>query len=164
MTVEFKQNTKYHVLWLFLTRKLFFLQHFPFPFQSVRFLKDTPKTNAVSVKSKKASTFHEFARSTNDAWDIDDEEDGGFFTATRSTSVPAQTHATVKAPRRQETNRGTDKEPEPHPGDRQEPGSTEVCQDQRITDGESANGRVVKSSSDIQLNSNSGIHGCVLQL
>uniref|UniRef100_A0A8C4E8Q9 Rab-GAP TBC domain-containing protein n=1 Tax=Dicentrarchus labrax TaxID=13489 RepID=A0A8C4E8Q9_DICLA len=36
-----------------------------------------PKFN--NLKSKKASSFHEFARSTNDAWDIDDEEDEDFL-------------------------------------------------------------------------------------
>ncbi|CAF90892.1 unnamed protein product, partial [Tetraodon nigroviridis] len=35
--------------------------------------KDTSKVN--SLKAKKASSFHEFAHSTNDAWDLDDEED-----------------------------------------------------------------------------------------
>ncbi|KAK3540368.1 hypothetical protein QTP70_030112 [Hemibagrus guttatus] len=120
------------------------------------FLKDTPKTNAVSVKSKKPATFHEFARSTNDAWDIDDEEDIGFFTPlAHSTSVPAQSHSTDKAPSLKVTDRATDKEPEPGPGDRSEPGSADVCRDQLKTDSESANGRVVKSSSDVQLNSNS---------
>lgn len=109
------------------------------------------------MKSKKPATFHEFARSTNDAWDIDDEEDGGFFTPTHSTSVPAQSHSTVKALRLKETNRVTDKEPAPCPGGRLEPASTAVCRDQLRTDGESANGRVVKSSSDVQLNSNSGL-------
>uniref|UniRef100_A0A3B3VC83 TBC1 domain family member 22B n=1 Tax=Poecilia latipinna TaxID=48699 RepID=A0A3B3VC83_9TELE len=39
--------------------------------------KDTkPKFN--NLKSKKACSFHEFACSTNDAWDIDDEEDDNF--------------------------------------------------------------------------------------
>lgn len=126
-------------------------------FQISRFLKDTPKTNAVSVKSKKPSTFHEFARSTNDAWDIDDEEDSGFFTPTHSASARAQSHSAGKTPHLKETNRLTDKEAEPRPGERLEPGSAEVCRDQRKTDSESANGRVVKSSSDVQLNSNSGI-------
>lgn len=134
---------------------------FSLPFQIVRFLKDTPKSNAVSVKSKKPSTFHEFARSTNDAWDIDDVEDSGFFTPTHS--VPVQSHSTVKAPRLKETNRVMDKEPEPRPGDRLEAGSREVCRDQLRSDSESVNGRVVKSSSDVQLNSNSGNH-CVSQI
>uniref|UniRef100_A0A3Q1GZ11 Rab-GAP TBC domain-containing protein n=1 Tax=Anabas testudineus TaxID=64144 RepID=A0A3Q1GZ11_ANATE len=40
--------------------------------------KDTkPKFN--NPKSKKACSFHEFARSTNDAWDIEDEEDEDFL-------------------------------------------------------------------------------------
>lgn len=135
---------------------------FPLPFQIVRLLKDTPKTNAVSVKSKKPSTFHEFARSTNDAWDIDDEEDGGFFTPSHSAPVPAQSHSTVKAPRLKDTNRMVGEEPEPRPGDRLEPGSSEVSRDQRKTDSESANGRVLKSSSDVQLNSHAGINSATM--
>lgn len=110
----------------------------------------------MSAKSKKPSTFHEFARSTNDAWDIDDEDDGGFFTPAHSSSVPAQTHSTVKAPRLKQTNSVTDNEPEPRPADRSEPGSADVCPDQLKTESESVNGRVVKSSSDVQLNSSSG--------
>ncbi|CAL1606876.1 unnamed protein product [Knipowitschia caucasica] len=39
-----------------------------------RYLKET-KLNLNNVRSKKASSFHEFARSTNDAWDIEDEEE-----------------------------------------------------------------------------------------
>ncbi|XP_046727279.1 TBC1 domain family member 22B isoform X2 [Silurus meridionalis] len=119
-----------------------------------RLLKDTPKTNAVSVRSKKPATFHEFARSTNDAWDIDDEEDGGFFTATHSTPVPAQSLPSGEAPRLKEASRLTDTEPEPRPGDRAQPGSTEISQEHLNTDSELCNGRVVKSSSDVQLNSN----------
>nr|XP_061779269.1 TBC1 domain family member 22B-like isoform X1 [Nerophis lumbriciformis] len=41
--------------------------------------KDT-KLKFNNLKSKKTSSFHEFARSTNDAWDIDDDqEDDDFF-------------------------------------------------------------------------------------
>uniref|UniRef100_A0A3B5KX09 Rab-GAP TBC domain-containing protein n=1 Tax=Xiphophorus couchianus TaxID=32473 RepID=A0A3B5KX09_9TELE len=48
-----------------------------------RYPKDTkPKFN--NVKSKKACSFHEFACSTNDAWDIDDEEDNGKFVKSSS--------------------------------------------------------------------------------
>ncbi|XP_072292292.1 TBC1 domain family member 22B-like isoform X2 [Eucyclogobius newberryi] len=39
-----------------------------------RYLKES-KLNLNSLKTKKASSFHEFARSTSDAWDIEDEED-----------------------------------------------------------------------------------------
>uniref|UniRef100_A0A3B4AF50 Rab-GAP TBC domain-containing protein n=1 Tax=Periophthalmus magnuspinnatus TaxID=409849 RepID=A0A3B4AF50_9GOBI len=41
------------------------------------YLKET-KLNLNNVKTKKASSFHEFARSTNDAWDMDDEEEEEF--------------------------------------------------------------------------------------
>ncbi|XP_043103157.1 TBC1 domain family member 22B isoform X4 [Puntigrus tetrazona] len=87
-------------------------------------LKDAPKAGSVNTKSKKPSTFHEFARSTNDAWDIDDEEDD------------------------------EDTEPLPHSLDRQEPISTNPYQDRLDIESGPANGRVVKSSSDAQLNVN----------
>lgn len=47
-----------------------------------RYLKET-KLNLNNLKTKKASSFHEFARSTNDAWDIDDEEDEDFLSMPR---------------------------------------------------------------------------------
>ncbi len=46
-----------------------FSRTYLFPYR----LKDAPKASSVNTKSKNLSTFHEFARSTNDAWDIDDE-------------------------------------------------------------------------------------------
>lgn len=49
-----------------------------------RYLKET-KLNLNNLKTKKASSFHEFARSTNDAWDIDDEEDEDFLCVPRPT-------------------------------------------------------------------------------
>uniref|UniRef100_A0A671U4R0 TBC1 domain family member 22B n=1 Tax=Sparus aurata TaxID=8175 RepID=A0A671U4R0_SPAAU len=54
------------------------------------FPKDTnPKFN--NHKSKKASSFHEFARSTNDAWDIDDEDEEDFLpSGLHSTSTQIQ--------------------------------------------------------------------------
>lgn len=59
-----------------------------------RYPKDTkPKFN--NLKSKKASSFHEFARSTNDAWDIDDEEDEDFlWTPAPTSSLPSGLHST----------------------------------------------------------------------
>uniref|UniRef100_A0AAX7TNT0 Rab-GAP TBC domain-containing protein n=1 Tax=Astatotilapia calliptera TaxID=8154 RepID=A0AAX7TNT0_ASTCA len=56
--------------------------------------KDTkPKFN--NIKTKKASSFHEFARSTNDAWDIDDEEDEEFLgTFNPAVSIPPGLHTT----------------------------------------------------------------------
>lgn len=50
-----------------------------------------PKFN--NLKTKKASSFHEFARSTNDAWDIDDEEDEEFLAP--ASSLPAGLHSAV---------------------------------------------------------------------
>ncbi|XP_043103156.1 TBC1 domain family member 22B isoform X3 [Puntigrus tetrazona] len=99
-------------------------QHPPLDPRRHRPLKDAPKAGSVNTKSKKPSTFHEFARSTNDAWDIDDEEDD------------------------------EDTEPLPHSLDRQEPISTNPYQDRLDIESGPANGRVVKSSSDAQLNVN----------
>lgn len=36
------------------------------------------------MKSKKASSFHEFARNTSDAWDIGDDEDEDFSSSSSS--------------------------------------------------------------------------------
>lgn len=62
------------------TIKLFILFSFSLVlfvcFIYVRYPKDIKFNN---IKSKKASSFHEFACSTNDAWDIDDEKDEGFL-------------------------------------------------------------------------------------
>ncbi|KAI4885341.1 hypothetical protein NFI96_015578 [Prochilodus magdalenae] len=127
---------------------------FLLPFQMFRFLKDTPKTNVANSKSKKPSTFHEFARSTNDAWDIDDEEDKDFFPPALPSSIPAQSHSKPQTPRLSVSIDSTDTEPELQPVNRQEPLNTEACQDQLRIDTGPTNGRVVKSNSDAQLNSN----------
>ncbi|XP_030076703.1 TBC1 domain family member 22B [Microcaecilia unicolor] len=42
------------------------------------FIRDRSKVNALPVKGKKTSSFHEFARSTSDAWDIGDDEEEDF--------------------------------------------------------------------------------------
>lgn len=42
------------------------------------FIKERSKVNALPMKNKKASSFHEFARDTSDAWDIGDDEDEDF--------------------------------------------------------------------------------------
>uniref|UniRef100_A0A672N8T7 TBC1 domain family member 22B n=1 Tax=Sinocyclocheilus grahami TaxID=75366 RepID=A0A672N8T7_SINGR len=89
-------------------------QHPPLDPRRHRPLKDAPKASSVHTKSKKPSTFHEFARSTNDAWDIDDEEDDGMFSLKH----------------------------------------TNPNQDRLDIESGPANGRVVKSSSDAQLNVN----------
>ncbi|CAM9585505.1 unnamed protein product [Bubo scandiacus] len=48
------------------------------PWLTKNFIKDHSKANALPMKSKKASSFHEFACNTSDAWDIGDDEDEDF--------------------------------------------------------------------------------------
>uniref|UniRef100_A0A671MJA4 TBC1 domain family member 22B-like n=1 Tax=Sinocyclocheilus anshuiensis TaxID=1608454 RepID=A0A671MJA4_9TELE len=88
---------------------------------------------SLNTKSKKPSTFHEFARSTNDAWDIDDEEDDGMFSLKQPSSSPVQSRSM------------------PHT---QESISTNLVLDRLDDESGPANGRVIKSCSDAQLNVN----------
>lgn len=121
-----------------------------------RFLKDAPKSNSSqNVKTKKASSFLEFARSTNDAWDIDDEEDEDLLMGPM-TSAPAP-HSQPQVSTFLPSNPESDLEA--HPSDTLGPLRTELCHDQQMTDGRSTNGRVVKSNSDAQLNTSSGMSG-----
>ncbi|XP_030417102.1 TBC1 domain family member 22B isoform X3 [Gopherus evgoodei] len=54
-------------------------QHPPLdPRLTKNFIKERSKGNALPLKNKKASSFHEFARNTSDAWDIGDDEDEDF--------------------------------------------------------------------------------------
>ncbi|XP_070601307.1 TBC1 domain family member 22B isoform X2 [Erythrolamprus reginae] len=54
-------------------------QHPPLdPRLTKNFIKERSKINTLSMKNKKASSFHEFARDTSDAWDIGDDEDEDF--------------------------------------------------------------------------------------
>uniref|UniRef100_A0A3B3YW47 Rab-GAP TBC domain-containing protein n=1 Tax=Poecilia mexicana TaxID=48701 RepID=A0A3B3YW47_9TELE len=100
--------------------------------------KDTkPKFN--NLKSKKACSFHEFACSTNDAWDIDDEEDDNFC-GTPFSQLRHQTGETepvlphILTPPRDEGHNS-----------QRDDGSE--C--------ERVNGKFVKSSSDADLNTTS---------
>lgn len=120
-------------------------------------LKDTPKASSVNTKSKKPATFHEFARSTNDAWDIDDEEDDSMFSLKQYSSSPVQSRSTPQTPRLKLFKSPEDTEPLPRPSDRQEPISTNHDQDRLDVESGPANGRVVKSCSDAQLNVNAGM-------
>ncbi|GLD45613.1 TBC1 domain family member 22B isoform X2 [Lates japonicus] len=121
-----------------------------------RYPKDT-KLKFNNLKSKKASSFHEFARSTNDAWDIDDEEDEDFL----GTPAPASTlssglHST-----------STQNQPlQNQAGDTQNRMSLKLAfpsseaqnlQDvqEDDVDCEHVNGKVVKSNSEAHLNSSS---------
>uniref|UniRef100_A0A673L378 TBC1 domain family member 22B-like n=1 Tax=Sinocyclocheilus rhinocerous TaxID=307959 RepID=A0A673L378_9TELE len=112
------------------------------------------KASSVCTKSKKPSTFHEFARSTNDAWDIDDEEDDGMFSLKQLSSSPVQSRSMPQTPCLKIIKTPEDTEPLPPTLDRQEPISTNPNQDQLDIESGPANGRVVKSSSDAQLNVN----------
>ncbi|RXN12409.1 TBC1 domain family member 22B-like protein [Labeo rohita] len=117
-------------------------------------LKDTPKASSVNTKSKKPSTFHEFARSTNDAWDIDDEEDDGMFSLKQPSSSPVQSRSMPQTPCLKLIKAPEHTEPLPRLLDRQEPISTNPNQDRLDVESGPANGRVVKSCSDAQLNVN----------
>lgn len=119
-----------------------------------RYPKDTkPKFN--NLKSKKASSFHEFARSTNDAWDIDEEEDEDFLSTPAPTlSSPSRHHSTSAQQQIQadDTETGV--------SDRLAPPSTEALDFQDVQEEdaeywEHVNGKVVKSSSDAHLNMSS---------
>ncbi|XP_052460780.1 TBC1 domain family member 22B isoform X2 [Carassius gibelio] len=118
-------------------------------------LKDTPKASSLNTKSKKPSTFHEFARSTNDAWDIDDEEDDGMFSLKQHSSSPVQSRSMPQTPCVKFIKAPEDTESLPRPLDRQESISTNPVQDRLDDKGSPVNGRVVKSCSDAQLSVNS---------
>lgn len=105
-----------------------------------RYLKET-KLNLNNLKSKKASSFHEFARSTNDAWDIDDEEDEDFL------SLPRPTVATCSTNRLDSRGSATDQtiaRSDPQEEDQTDP-LAPGC--------EGYNGAVLKSNSEDSLSS-----------
>ncbi|XP_035500486.1 TBC1 domain family member 22B isoform X2 [Scophthalmus maximus] len=113
--------------------------------------KDTkPKFN--NLKSKKASSFHEFARSTNDAWDIDDEEDEDFLaTPAPTSSLPSGLHSTATQNPQQNPAGDT----ESRLSHRVSPPSSEAPNLQDVqeedADCEHVNGKVVKSNSEAHL-------------
>ncbi|XP_073327053.1 TBC1 domain family member 22B isoform X1 [Pagrus major] len=108
------------------------------------FPKDTkPKFN--NHKSKKASSFHEFARSTNDAWDIDDEDDEDF--------LPSGLHSTSTQIQQQQNQAG---DTETGISNRLAPPRTEAQNlQEEDTEYEHVNGKVIRSSSDAHLNTSS---------
>ncbi|XP_007483876.2 TBC1 domain family member 22B isoform X3 [Monodelphis domestica] len=115
-------------------------QHPPLdPRLTKNFIKERSKVNAVSLKNKKASSFHEFARNTSDAWDIGDDEDEDFSTSsfqTLNSKVALATAAQVL---------------ENHSKLRMKPERS-----QSTAADITANFKVIKSSSDAQLSRNSG--------
>ncbi|ELW66106.1 TBC1 domain family member 22B [Tupaia chinensis] len=114
-------------------------QHPPLdPRLTKNFIKERSKVNTVPLKNKKASSFHEFARNTSDAWDIGDDEEEDFSTPpfqTLNSKVALATAAQVL---------------ENHSKLRIKPERS-----QSTTSDVPANSKVVKSSSDAQLSRNS---------
>ncbi|KAL0622547.1 TBC1 domain family member 22B [Plecturocebus cupreus] len=102
------------------------------------FIKERSKVNTVPLKNKKASSFHEFARNTSDAWDIGDDEEEDFSSPsfqTLNSKVALATAAQVL---------------ENHSKLRVKPERS-----QSTTSDVPANYKVIKSSSDAQLSRNS---------
>lgn len=112
-----------------------------------RYLKDS-KAKVNNVKTKKASTFHEFARSTNDAWDIDDEEDEDFLRSPTPPSGPRSNATEHNQPQAADTDTV-----ESHGAPPQGPQAPDL-QDLREEDREDStiNGKMLKSNSEAHLN------------
>ncbi|CAL8366784.1 unnamed protein product [Lota lota] len=115
------------------------------------FPKDASKPNFNNPKSKKPSSFHEFARSTNDAWDIDDEQDEDFLAA-HAHQPPLPPSLRSSPPLQQTANRLTPPGAGgPNLQEEQEPDCEEEEQREEEEECGQINGRVVKSSSDAHL-------------
>ncbi|XP_056129213.1 TBC1 domain family member 22B isoform X2 [Lampris incognitus] len=123
------------------------------------FPKDGLKPKLNNLKSKKASSFHEFACSTNDAWDIDDEEDEDFLGAPvyplplLSGLQPSSTHhqSFQQLPHQAD-------HPETEVADREATPRAESHNLQELPEEAErgqVNGRVVKSNSEAHLNASS---------
>lgn len=94
------------------------------------------------MKSKKASSFHEFARSTSDAWDIGDDEDED-FSSSSSSSLQTLNSKVAKATAAQVL--------ENHSKLRVKPERCQAALGELPT-----NCKVIKSSSEAQLSRTSG--------
>ncbi|XP_059189676.1 TBC1 domain family member 22B isoform X2 [Centropristis striata] len=128
--------------------------------------KDT-KSKLNNLKSKKASSFHEFARSTNDAWDINEEEDEEFLASPAATSsLPPCLHF---LPTHNQQNQNQADERESGVVQRLEPPRTEAPHLHHVTQEEQeqqeeqeeqqeehVNGELVKSGSEAHLSRSSG--------
>eukprot|EP00069_Balaena_mysticetus_P007948 bmy_05870T0 len=102
------------------------------------FEEERSKVSTVPLKNKKASSFHEFARNTSDAWDIGDDEEEDFSSPsfqTLNSKVALATAAQVL---------------ENHSKLRVKPERS-----QSTTSDVPASYKVIKSSSDAQLSRNS---------
>uniref|UniRef100_A0A674JJ19 Uncharacterized protein n=1 Tax=Terrapene triunguis TaxID=2587831 RepID=A0A674JJ19_9SAUR len=105
------------------------------------FIKERSKGNTLPLKNKKASSFHEFARNTSDAWDIGDDEDEDFSSSfqTLNSKVAKATAAQVL---------------ENHSKLRVKPERAQSALSEMPT-----NCKVIKSSSEAQLSRSPGKRG-----
>ncbi|XP_067913302.1 TBC1 domain family member 22B-like isoform X3 [Heterodontus francisci] len=116
-------------------------QHPPFdPRLHKNLLKEGSKMYTQS-KSKRASSFHEFAKSTSDAWDIGDDEEEEFMSFA-SQSLNSKVAMATAAQVIQNHNKLKE-----HPG--------EKMQQSESIDEVKRNGKVVKSNSEVQLSMSS---------
>lgn len=95
------------------------------------------------MKSKKASSFHEFARSTSDAWDIGDDEDEDFSSSSSSSSLQTLNSKVAKATAAQVLENHSKLRAKP---ERCQPALGDLP----------TNCKVIKSSSEAQLSRSSG--------
>lgn len=93
------------------------------------------------MKSKKASSFHEFARNTSDAWDIGDDEDEDFSSSSSSLQTLNSKVAKATAAQVLENHSKLRAKPERAPS--------------TLSD-MPTNCKVIKSSSEAQLSRTSG--------
>ncbi|XP_067863552.1 TBC1 domain family member 22B-like isoform X3 [Heptranchias perlo] len=116
-------------------------QHPPFdPRLHKNLLKEGSKMYAQS-KSKRASSFHEFAKSTSDAWDIGDDEEEEFMSFA-SQSLNSKVAMATAAQVIQNHNKLKE-----YPG--------EKMQQSDSIDEAKTNGKMVKSNSEVQLSKSS---------
>lgn len=107
------------------------------------FIKDRSKASGLPMKSKKASSFHEFARSTSDAWDIGDDEDEEFSSSSSSSSLQTLNSKVAKATAAQVLENHSKLRVKP---ERCQPALSDLP----------TNCKVIKSSSEAQLSRTSG--------
>lgn len=115
-----------------------------------RYPKDS-KSNFNNLKSKKASSFHEFARSTNDAWDIDDEEDEDFHGTPSVTSGRDSASSVHNQHQQHDTGSALSHSLPPPRTDGQD--LQEDVEQEEDAEFDQLNGKVVKSNSDAHLSS-----------
>ncbi|XP_029683743.1 TBC1 domain family member 22B [Takifugu rubripes] len=109
-----------------------------------RYHKDT-KTKLNNLKTKKASSFHEFAHSTSDAWDIGEEEDEESLRSPAPSATPPDLSMQTKNHR---CDTETSCRPEP-------PSSDSRHFQEENKELQHLNRKVIRSTSDTQVSSSS---------